>query len=114
MSKNIRKMNSNGTMPLQAHVRRIIAAKLREDDLERQALAKHMKLAPTRVSEILNGDRNIQLDELPRIADFFKIPLFALLAVKGKHDGCPLCQTPMVRTGKKPRRSSHGPQYQTA
>jgi hypothetical protein len=40
----------------------------------RRELAEHLNLHPSNITRIMNGERPIKADELPRIADFFGVP----------------------------------------
>src|SRR5437764_11747899 len=71
-------------------------------------LARHLRLAPSAVSRMLNGERQVKLLEATQIASFLGVPPEEVLRHAGEDTGEPRLAIP-GRRGRPPGSRSRGP-----
>jgi addiction module HigA family antidote len=67
----IRKGNGHQMPPIAIHPGEHLAEELDELQMSAAALARHLKVPTNRITQILNGDRDITADTALRLAHFF-------------------------------------------
>ena len=71
LSITIRKGNGHQMPPIAIHPGEHLAEELEKLQMSAAALARHLKVPTNRITQILNGDRDITADTALRLAHFF-------------------------------------------
>lgn len=78
-----------------------ISKRLTEIGRKKNDLAMHLKVAPPRISEIIRGDREVQADEIPKLAKFLRMTVEEVVSsLHGNLRGAPRVKTYLKGTAQ--------------